>query len=91
MPTVHREGPYRFYFYSNENQTGERPEPPHIHVDRDDDSAEFWIDPVQKEEKANYGFSRRELRRILRIVQKNQAHLLGEWKKRFPDKPKQSP
>jgi hypothetical protein len=31
-----------FYFY------GHKPnEPPHIHVDRDDLSAKFWIDPVR--------------------------------------------
>jgi hypothetical protein len=27
MPEVFREGPYRFFFYSNEND-----EPPHVHV-----------------------------------------------------------
>ncbi|HET9305930.1 MAG TPA: DUF4160 domain-containing protein [Candidatus Sulfotelmatobacter sp.] len=38
MPTVLRSGPYRFYFYSHEPN-----EPPHIHVDRDDLSAKFWL------------------------------------------------
>jgi Domain of unknown function (DUF4160) len=38
MPTMLRSGPYRFYFYSHEPN-----EPPHIHVDRDDSSAKFWI------------------------------------------------
>ncbi len=42
MPTVLRSGPYRFYFYSHEPN-----EPPHVHVDRDDVSAKFWLDPVQ--------------------------------------------
>jgi len=42
MPTVLRSGPYRFYFYSHEPN-----EPPHIHVDRDDLSAKFWLNPVQ--------------------------------------------
>jgi uncharacterized protein DUF4160 len=41
MPTVFRSGPYRFYFYSHEPN-----EPPHIHVDRDDLSAKFWLDPA---------------------------------------------
>ena len=40
MPTVLRSGPYRFYFYSHEPN-----EPPHIHVDRDDLSAKFWLSP----------------------------------------------
>jgi hypothetical protein len=30
MPTVLRSGPYRFYLYA-----GDRDEPPHIHVERD--------------------------------------------------------
>ena len=40
MPTVLRSGPYRFYFFSHEPN-----EPPHIHIDREDLSAKFWLDP----------------------------------------------
>src|SRR2546430_8746289 len=40
MPTALRSGPYRFYFYSHEPS-----EPAHIHIDRDDLSAKFWLDP----------------------------------------------
>ena len=39
MPTVLRTGPYRFYFYSHEPN-----EPPHVHIDRDDLSAKFWLE-----------------------------------------------
>jgi Domain of unknown function (DUF4160) len=55
MPTVLRSGPYRFYFYSHEPN-----EPPHIHVDRDDLSAKFWLGPVQL--AGNFGFRAHELR-----------------------------
>ena len=41
MPTVMRSGPYRLYFYSHELN-----EPPHVHVDRDDQSAKVWLRPV---------------------------------------------
>jgi hypothetical protein len=41
MPTIRREGPYRFYFYS-----GDIGEPPHIHVDGADGTAKFWLSPV---------------------------------------------
>jgi hypothetical protein len=34
MPTVLRVGPYRFFFFS-----GDRDEPPHIHVERDENHA----------------------------------------------------
>ena len=32
MPTVLRDGPYRFFFYSNEYTGADLTEPPHIHV-----------------------------------------------------------
>ncbi len=54
MPTVLRSGPYRFYFYSHEPN-----EPPHVHVDRDDLSAKFWLDPVGL--ARNFGFTAREV------------------------------
>ncbi len=41
MPTVLRIGAYRFYFYSHEPN-----EPSHIHIDRDNLSAKFWLEPV---------------------------------------------
>ena len=50
MPTVLRSGPYRVYFYSHEPD-----EPPHVHVDRDDQSAKFWLAPVAL--ARNFGFS----------------------------------
>ena len=41
MPTVLRTGPYRIYWYSHEPG-----ESPHVHVDRDEKSAKFWLRPV---------------------------------------------
>lgn len=60
MPTVLRSGPYRFYFYA-----GDREEPPHVHVERDDSEAKFWIDPVRLQRSA--GFAAMELRSIERF------------------------
>ena len=71
-PAVLREGPYRFYFYSHEPD-----EPPHIHVDRDEHTAKFWIEPVAL--AFNLGFSAFELRRIEAIVRTNQHALLESW------------
>jgi hypothetical protein len=42
MPTVLRVGPYRFFFYA-----GDRNELPHIHVERDQETAKFWLQPVR--------------------------------------------
>ena len=42
MPTVLRVGPYRLFFYSGDGR-----EPPHVHVERDDSLAKFWLAPVR--------------------------------------------
>ena len=76
MPTVLRSGPYRFYFFSHEPN-----EPPHVHVDRDDDSAKFWLQPISL--ARNLGFRGHELREIERIVRDNQQQLLEAWNDRF--------
>jgi hypothetical protein len=76
MPTVLRVGPYRLYFYSHEPD-----EPPHVHVDRDAQSAKFWLEPVAL--VVNYGFAGRELRQIERIVKEHQEQLLEEWHGHF--------
>ena len=65
MPTVLRIGPYRFHFYSRENN-----EPPHIHVARDDQEAKFWLRPVYV--ARNYGFSAEELRTVEKHVNNDQ-------------------
>jgi Domain of unknown function (DUF4160) len=76
MPTVLRSGPYRFYFYSHEPN-----EPPHIHVDREDLSAKFWLDPVQLER--NFGFRAHELRTLQSMVIGHREGLLEAWNEFF--------
>lgn len=71
-PTVLRPGPYRVYFYSHDLR-----EPPHVHVDRDDQSAKDWLKPVQL--SRNLGFSAHELRRIQRLIEEHQEALLEAW------------
>lgn len=78
MPTVLRIGPYRFYFYSHEPN-----EPPHVHVDRDDSTAKFWLEPISLAN--NIGFSAKELRKLQAIVQENQEILLEAWNGYFGD------
>lgn len=72
MPTVLREGPYRFFFYSADSE-----EPPHVHIERESNQAKFWLDPVRLE--GNSGFGRVEIRRIQRLVQENSRLLLRSW------------
>jgi hypothetical protein len=73
-----RSGPYRVYFHTHEPN-----EPPHVHVDRDDQSAKFWLTPVAL--ARNLGFGAVELRRIQRLLKENQSSLLEKWDARFGD------
>lgn len=76
VPTIQVAGPYRMYFYSHEPN-----EPPHVHVDRDDQSAKFWLEPVAL--ARNLGFGPAELRRVHRLVEDNRSFLLEKWHERF--------
>ena len=71
-PTVLRSGPYRIYFHSHEPN-----EPAHVHVDRDDQSAKFWLAPVSLARNLGYGAT--ELNKIQRLVQKHEAELVEAW------------
>jgi hypothetical protein len=65
------------YFHSHEPN-----EPPHIHVDRDDASAKFWLNQVAL--ARNLGFGPAEIRRIHRLVADNRTLFLEKWHERFP-------
>ena len=57
MPVIFRERGARFFFFSNE---GSPREPVHIHVEKDEAEAKFWL--RQEVTLADsYGFTRREL------------------------------
>jgi hypothetical protein len=76
MPTIFRSGPYRIYFYSHEPN-----EPPHVHVDRDAQSAKFWLDPVAL--ARSLGFGPKELGRIEQIVAEHEKQCLEAWDEYF--------
>jgi hypothetical protein len=60
------------YFYSHEPN-----EPPHVHIDRDEQSAKFWLDPVAL--ARNLGFNAQELRKIERMIREHKEKLLEAW------------
>jgi hypothetical protein len=72
MPTVLRLGPFRFFFYA-----GDGGEPPHVHVERDDGEAKFWLDPVRLERSR--GFRRQEINRLRGLVEEHRERLLESW------------
>ena len=79
MPTIHRFGPYRFYFFADENR--HTFEPPHIHVKSGDGEAVFWLSPVSLREAR--GYNPREIERIRRIVVASRLMLLRRWHEFF--------
>ncbi len=72
MPTIFRQGPYRFFFYASD-----RNEPPHVHVERDNRIAKFWLAPVRMQ--SGGGMSGLELRRIARIIEQQRDSFMGAW------------
>jgi len=74
--TVFRSGPYRFFFYS-----ADADEPPHVHADRDRETAKFWLEPVRLERSR--GFGRVELGRIQALVEGNSDSLVRIWHEYF--------
>lgn len=78
MPTVLRDGGYRYYFLS-----GDRGEPPHVHVQGGDGFAKFWLSPIALSTSGN--LSPRELRRIERTVGRHQTSFLEAWDEFFSD------
>jgi hypothetical protein len=76
MPTVLRVGPYRFFFYA-----GDRDEPQHSHVERDDKVAKFWLDPIRLQSSG--GFSRAEIGRIQKLISEHHMELMEAWHEYF--------
>lgn len=76
MPTILTVGPYRFFFYA-----GDRDEPIHVHVEREDKIAKFWIDPIRLQSSG--GFNRTEISKIHKIIYKNKSALMEAWDEYF--------
>lgn len=60
---------------------GDGHEPAHVHVERDDRLAKFWLAPVRLDRSGR--FSRTELRDIGRLVDGHAAELLEAWNDYF--------
>ena len=64
------------FFYSADHV-----EPPHVHVQRDDASAKFWLDPVRLERSKV--FSALEIRPIEAMIEENNESLRRAWHEYF--------
>lgn len=76
MPTVLRVDGHRFFFYSNEGK-----EPPHIHVQKAEKYAKFWLQPIQVEEAI--GYTSKELHHLQDIINEHLELLLEAWYEHF--------
>ena len=76
MPTVLRVDGFRFFFFSNEGN-----EPPHIHVQRAENYAKFWLQPLQL--AANSGYTGREITGIRELIEQHHQVLLEAWHEFF--------
>ena len=68
MPTILREGPYRFFFYSSDGN-----EPIHVHVEREYKVAKIWLELVRI--CNNFGFNRSEIYKILKLVEQHEKKI----------------
>lgn len=76
MPTLLREHGFRFFFYM-----ADRYEPPHVHVQRDDNAAKIWLDPL--EFAFVDGFRPHERKKMLRITEQHLSEFLSAWHRKF--------
>jgi hypothetical protein len=68
-PTVFREGKYRFYFFSKEEQRI------HIHVISPEGEAKFWLEPIIS--LANYsGLSKRQLNFLQKTIERHKNEIV---------------
>jgi len=78
MPTILWIGPYRFFFFASD-----RGEPLHVHVDRENMIAKFWLTPVRLQ--YSKGFGRAELGKLKSLVDDNRKTFEEAWHAYFGD------
>ena len=71
--------PLRFSFLQSNDRIHWNP--PHVHVEREERQAKFWLDPIRLENSR--GFRRIEIRQIERLVADNAGLLLEAWHEYF--------
>ena len=79
MPTVFRLRGFRFFLYSNEGSPREKV---HIHVEKGDAEAKFWLEPEVRL-AYNDGYEARTLRELLEIVIANRERIKRAWDEFF--------
>lgn len=79
MPVVFRYNGVRFFFFSNE---GNPSEPIHVHAERGDAEAKFWLRPEVSVAESR-GFDRRILAELAAVVLANRVMIEERWHEYF--------
>lgn len=75
-PTIFKEGPFRFYFFSREETRM------HVHVHSSSGEAKLWMEP-RIELAQNYGLNARQVNTVLRLVEEHADEIRKAWKTHF--------
>jgi hypothetical protein len=75
-PTVFREGPFRFFFFSREEERL------HIHVQSADGEAKFWVEP-RIELARTHGLSDQDLLRAEQLIEEREQEIRDAWASHF--------
>ncbi|MHC4340275.1 MAG: DUF4160 domain-containing protein [Planctomycetota bacterium] len=75
-PTIFREGPFRFFFFSREEPRL------HVHAESSEGEAKFWLDP-EIELAKNYRLSDRDVGRIRDIIAEREQEIRDAWNQHF--------
>jgi hypothetical protein len=79
MPVIYRYRGFKFFFYSNE---GTPREPMHIHVEKADVEAKFWL-LLEVRVAYNDGYDARTLRELMEMVEANKERIGRAWDEFF--------
>jgi hypothetical protein len=75
-PTVFREGGYRFFFFSREEERM------HVHVVSQDGEAKFWLEP-KIESAVSCRLSTKQMNDISVLIEEHYDELVSAWKRHF--------
>ncbi len=76
MPTIFRNGPFRFFFSSLCGG-----EPRHVHVEASDGHCKFWLDPLRL--ARNDGFRSHTLNEIHKLIEDHHDIIGQKWHEHF--------
>ena len=75
-PTIFREGPYRFFFFSREETRI------HVHVGSSHGEAKFWLSPEIRLAE-NHGLPEREVGKLVTIIHSHEQQIRDAWSRHF--------